>query len=43
MYYNEYYPGLSIAMPSPIMDDIVEYDDGTEASHLQIAEILLHF
>ena len=37
MYYNEYYPGKQIAMPSPIMDEIVEFDDGTEATHLQIA------
>ena len=43
MYYNEYYPGYQIAMPSPIMDDIVEYDDGTEASHLQIARDITSF
>ena len=33
MYYNIFYPGNQIAMPSPIMDDIVEYDDGTEATY----------
>ncbi len=43
MYYNEYYPGKQIAMPSPIMDDIVEFDDGTEASHLQIARDVTSF
>ncbi len=43
MYYNEYYPGRQIAMPSPIMDDIVEYNDGTEASHVQIARDVTSF
>ncbi len=43
MYYNEYYPGNQIAMPSPIMDEIVEFDDGTEASHLQIARDVTSF
>ena len=43
MYYNEYYPGNQIAMPAPIEDDIVEYDDGTEASHLQIARDITSF
>ena len=43
MYYNEFYPGNQIAMPSPIMDDIVEYDDGTEASHAQIARDVTSF
>ncbi|MEE2694910.1 MAG: cytochrome c1 [Pseudomonadota bacterium] len=43
MYYNEYYPGHQIAMPSPIMDDVVEFDDGTEATHLQIARDVTSF
>ncbi len=43
MYYNEFYPGNQIAMPSPIMDDIVEYDDGTEATHSQIAKDITSF
>ena len=43
MYYNEYYPGKQIAMPSPIMDEIVEFDDGTEATHLQIARDITSF
>ena len=38
MYYNEFYPGYQIAMPSPLMDDIVEYSDGTEATQQQIAK-----
>ena len=43
MYYNEFYPGYQIAMPSPLMDDIVEYDDGTEATHSQIAKDITSF
>ena len=43
MYYNEYYPGRQIAMPSPIMDDIVEYNDGTDATHVQIARDVTSF
>ena len=38
MYYNEFYPGYQIAMPSPLMDDIVEYSDGTEATQEQVAK-----
>ena len=43
MYYNEYYPGNQIAMPSPLMDDIVEYSDGTEATQSQIAKDVTSF
>ena len=43
MYYNIFYPGNQIAMPSPIMDDIVEYDDGTEATQSQIAKDVTSF
>jgi len=43
MYYNEYYPGKQIAMPSPIMDDIVDYNDGTDATHVQIARDVTSF
>ncbi len=43
MYYNEYYPGFQIAMPSPIMDEVVEFDDGTEATHIQIARDITSF
>ena len=32
MYYNAYYPGHQIAMPSPLSDDGVEYGDGTKAT-----------
>ena len=43
MYFNIFYPGNQIAMSSPIMDEIVEYDDGTEATHSQIAKDVTAF
>ena len=43
MYYNEFYPGNQIAMPSPLMDDLVEYSDGTEATQSQIAKDVTSF
>ena len=43
MYYNEFYPGYQIAMPSPLMDDIVEYSDGTEATQQQVAKDVTSF
>ncbi len=43
MYYNEFYPGNQIAMPPPIMDDIVEFDDGTEATMSQISKDVSSF
>ena len=43
MYYNEFYPGNQIAMPSPLMADIVEYSDGTEATQSQIAKDVTSF
>ena len=37
MYYNKAYPGHQIAMPAPIMDDSVDYKDGTKPTVNQIA------
>lgn len=37
MYYNAYYPGQQIAMPSPLVNDGVEYGDGTRATLTQQA------
>ena len=37
MYYNAYYPGNQIAMPSPLVEDGVEYGDGTRATLVQQA------
>jgi len=38
MYYNIYFPGCQIAMPPPLAEGAVEYDDGTEASVSQMAK-----
>ena len=35
--WNEYYPGNQIGMPPILMDGIVEYADGTEATEEQMA------
>ncbi|MBR9824726.1 MAG: cytochrome c1 [Alphaproteobacteria bacterium] len=37
-YYNDYFPGNAIAMAPPIMDDMITYADGTEATMEQMAE-----
>ena len=37
MYYNTYYPGHQIAMPSPLIKDGIEYSDGTQATISQQA------
>jgi len=37
MQYNIYFPGCQIAMPPPLAEGAVEYDDGTEASISQQA------
>eukprot|EP01130_Rhizamoeba_saxonica_P001027 TRINITY_DN108_c0_g1_i1.p1 TRINITY_DN108_c0_g1~~TRINITY_DN108_c0_g1_i1.p1 ORF type:complete len:285 (-),score=74.99 TRINITY_DN108_c0_g1_i1:41-895(-) len=38
MYYNIYFPGCQLAMPPPLVEGSVEYDDGTEASISQMAK-----
>ena len=43
MYYNIVYPGNQIAMPAPIMDEIVEYLDGTPATQDQIIRDITSF
>ena len=43
MYYNAYYPGNQIAMPSPLVDDGVEYGDGTSATLVQQARDVTAF
>jgi len=43
MYYNLIYPGKQIAMPQPIYDDMVEYNDGTIASQDQIIRDVTSF
>jgi len=36
-YYNKYFPGGAIAMPPPLSDGVVTYQDGTEATAAQMA------
>jgi ubiquinol-cytochrome c reductase cytochrome c1 subunit len=38
MYYNEWMPGNQIAMPSPLSDGVVDYDDGTDTNIQQLSE-----
>merc|ERR1712137_961218 len=38
LYYNPYFPGGSLAMAQALFDDMVEYEDGTEASISQMAK-----
>ncbi len=42
-YYNKYYPGGFYAMPQPLYPDMVQYDDGTEATVEQMAADVTHF
>lgn len=43
LYYNEYFPGHQIAMPQPLNDGQVEYQDGTVASIDQMSQDLVSF
>ncbi len=43
MYYNPYFPGGQIAMPTPLSDGQVTYEDGTTASVDQMARDLTNF
>jgi ubiquinol-cytochrome c reductase cytochrome c1 subunit len=43
MNYNAFFPGHLIAMPPPLSDDIVEYEDGTSATVGQMAADVTQF
>ena len=43
MYYNHYFPGGQIAMPPPLSEELVEYDDGTEATVDQMSKDVVMF
>ena len=43
MAYNPYFHGGQIGMPPPLSEDMLEYDDGTEASVSQMAKDVSHF
>ncbi len=39
LYYNPYFSGSATAMPPPLQDGQVEYEDGTEATVTQMAKV----
>lgn len=41
--FNPYFPGTGIAMARVLYDDLVEYDDGTQASTSQMAKDVVEF
>ena len=43
MYYNEWMPGNQIAMPSPLSDGVIDYDDGTDTNIQQLSEDVTTF
>merc|ERR1719273_2756365 len=43
LYYNPYFPGGAIAMPPPLQDGGVEYEDGTPATISQQAKDVVQF
>jgi ubiquinol-cytochrome c reductase cytochrome c1 subunit len=43
LYYNPYFPGGAIAMPPPLNDGGVEYEDGTPATISQQAKDVIQF
>ena len=43
VYYNKYMPGNKIKMAEPIIDGLVEYSDGTEATKAQMAKEVTAF
>ena len=43
VYYNKYMYGNNIKMAQPLMDDAVEYNDGTKASEAQMAKDVTTF
>ena len=43
VYYNKYMPGYKIKMSAPLMDDIVSYADGTQATTAQMAKDVTSF
>lgn len=43
MNYNRYFPGNQIAMPAPLSEGVVEYQDGTEANVEQMSKDVVNF
>jgi len=43
LHYNPYFPGGAIGMPPPLMPNMLEYEDGTEATVSQMAKDVVTF
>jgi ubiquinol-cytochrome c reductase cytochrome c1 subunit len=43
LYYNPYFPGGAIAMPPPLIDHAIEFDDGTDGNLSQVAKDVTTF
>lgn len=43
LHYNPYFPGQFVAMAEPLMDEQVEYEDGTPATKSQMAKDVVSF
>ena len=43
LHYNPYFPGGAISMPAPIMNESVEYPDGTPATISQMSKDVTTF
>jgi len=43
LYYNPYFPGGAIAMPPPLLDGMLDYEDGTAATVSQLAKDVTQF
>lgn len=43
MYYNTYFPGQQIAMPQPLFEDAIDFEDGTPATVEQMARDVTTF
>ena len=43
MWYNKWMAGNQIAMPAPIADGSVDYDDGTDNNAQQLSADVTHF
>ncbi len=43
MYYNQYVPGHYTGMKAPLLDNLVEFDDGTEATVEQMSKDVTEF
>ncbi len=43
LYYNKYFPGHQIAMPSPLSDDLIRYTDGSPTTVAQYAKDVAAF